>query len=497
MGDESNKPSADVMVRSLGWGIACAIIFLIVFCDGLVPTETEMLEPVQPRTFLAIVFLATLFATCFWFIKRGRGASGASPSNLILVSSLATAVLFLLEFLLQHVDVDAFAIDLVIMALSGIFCGTLLLFWTCRMTICERGSIVSRCCISFLVFGACVLTVAFISSDYRYFVLTFISLASAAFSFTASDSVEDEELVALRRPEDKLHLSVKSSASYGGTAYAIGYCLFIYYGYSGMQAAALVISVSAIAAVAIVVVISRTIHGKGLLPGPIDHWTLPFTAFFFMLVHFVPEHLAQICVIVGITLLFLRYVSRAIDHVLIAQEYKMSNGKICAMTIMPLVSGMLVGICVAIVILASQSMAYSYFGLALMVLILIIASTLSPYGSDPLTMPKKANDSASSDQGSSGDEKGRYADAWIDACDRIVSEASLTNREAEVFRLLARGRSAAIIARSLDISAHTAQSHAYNIYRKVEVDGQQDLIDMVENGFNEAISDSADTKSRI
>ena len=45
----------------------------------------------------------------------------------------------------------------------------------------------------------------------------------------------------------------------------------------------------------------------------------------------------------------------------------------------------------------------------------------------------------------------------------------LTGREAEVLRLIARGRSYSQVAAQLGMSAHTVATHVKNAYRKLEV----------------------------
>lgn len=71
--------------------------------------------------------------------------------------------------------------------------------------------------------------------------------------------------------------------------------------------------------------------------------------------------------------------------------------------------------------------------------------------------------------------------AWEIACDDICSENGLTPREREVFAYLARGRNAEHIAGELVISTHTAKTHTGRIYRKLGINSQQQLIDLVEN----------------
>lgn len=53
---------------------------------------------------------------------------------------------------------------------------------------------------------------------------------------------------------------------------------------------------------------------------------------------------------------------------------------------------------------------------------------------------------------------------------RIMTESAyLTTREAEVLRLLARGRTYAQIGEDLGVSMHTVTSHIRNAYRKLGV----------------------------
>ncbi|MDO5043290.1 MAG: LuxR C-terminal-related transcriptional regulator [Slackia sp.] len=65
-------------------------------------------------------------------------------------------------------------------------------------------------------------------------------------------------------------------------------------------------------------------------------------------------------------------------------------------------------------------------------------------------------------------------------CDVLVEEKALTPRESEIVRLLARGRNAPYIQEKLVLSRNTVKTHVANIYAKVGVHSQQDLIDMVE-----------------
>ena len=63
-------------------------------------------------------------------------------------------------------------------------------------------------------------------------------------------------------------------------------------------------------------------------------------------------------------------------------------------------------------------------------------------------------------------------------CASVARDYGLTPRESEVIVLLAYGRT--LIARDLQIAKGTARTHIENIYRKLDVHKQQELIDLVE-----------------
>ncbi len=71
-------------------------------------------------------------------------------------------------------------------------------------------------------------------------------------------------------------------------------------------------------------------------------------------------------------------------------------------------------------------------------------------------------------------------DRYARACRQITDGFSLTARESEVLALLGRGRTARHIAQSLDMSDATVKTHIAHIYRKLSINSQQQLLDIVE-----------------
>lgn len=65
------------------------------------------------------------------------------------------------------------------------------------------------------------------------------------------------------------------------------------------------------------------------------------------------------------------------------------------------------------------------------------------------------------------------------ACDAVTSRYGLTKREAEVFAMLAQGRTAPYIQKSLFISAGTVNAHIRHIYAKLDIHKREELLDIL------------------
>lgn len=78
-------------------------------------------------------------------------------------------------------------------------------------------------------------------------------------------------------------------------------------------------------------------------------------------------------------------------------------------------------------------------------------------------------------------------DARAVACERLAQKARLTEREAEVFELLARGYTLPGVSDALNISLNTVRSHSKSIYRKLGTNSKQELIALVEREAEEGL----------
>lgn len=80
-----------------------------------------------------------------------------------------------------------------------------------------------------------------------------------------------------------------------------------------------------------------------------------------------------------------------------------------------------------------------------------------------------------------GEAPGGRKRAFQEKCQVVAQKCGLTEREAEVMVLLAKGRTRARIQEELYLSSGTVATHARHIYRKVGVHSKQELLDVIES----------------
>ena len=67
---------------------------------------------------------------------------------------------------------------------------------------------------------------------------------------------------------------------------------------------------------------------------------------------------------------------------------------------------------------------------------------------------------------------------------KLSAEFALTPREVDVVLILAKGRNKERAAEELHLARETVKTHAANVYRKLAIHSQQELIDLIE-GFEQ------------
>lgn len=137
--------------------------------------------------------------------------------------------------------------------------------------------------------------------------------------------------------------------------------------------------------------------------------------------------------------------------------------------------------------LLAESVQMSTVGILCVTVLVVTAFLVIPEGTIAQVVGRRGRLRGERDGEATEEPAAGAADAGARAvpplekrCEALAIERHLTPREGEVLVLLARGRTLAIVMRDLQIAKGTAQTHIENVYAKLGVHKQQELIDLVE-----------------
>ncbi len=137
--------------------------------------------------------------------------------------------------------------------------------------------------------------------------------------------------------------------------------------------------------------------------------------------------------------------------------------------------GLLLGHAIGLAVTFSGVMDYAMLSMAALALVVLLAVIITFAPLSPLAGPaaaKRDEETPSNEDAAGG--------TWQAHCERVAQEAGLSARETEVFMLLAKGRGIEHIQNKLCISGHTVKTHVYNIYRKMDINSREELLDAVD-----------------
>jgi len=191
--------------------------------------------------------------------------------------------------------------------------------------------------------------------------------------------------------------------------------------------------------------------------------------FFFMLPFLAPEQQLLCCLVL---LAILASLDSANLSTLIARSYEHAfpPAQLVAAGRIYLALGKTVGWAVCYAFLPDNFTFPHASAIVLLGLILLLALAVA-------LIPPYVHEVADSDSRGDGGPGGRFAQRLS----RASAKYSLSDREQEVLRFLAKGRHAQYIGNALHISPHTAKTHIYHIYRKMDVNSLEELMDAIEH----------------
>jgi DNA-binding CsgD family transcriptional regulator len=142
--------------------------------------------------------------------------------------------------------------------------------------------------------------------------------------------------------------------------------------------------------------------------------------------------------------------------------------------------GMLVGLALALGFQSDPRTGGNFAIITMMIICLLLGYFLMPRSKAiaEMSIPEGYYPGDSGDSpGGTTVNRGRF----IRRCEKVANTYLLSNRELDVFYLLAKGRNAAYISQKLYIAEGTVNTHTWRIYRKLNIHSQQELMELVDN----------------
>ncbi len=196
------------------------------------------------------------------------------------------------------------------------------------------------------------------------------------------------------------------------------------------------------------------------------------------------------CCAVVISALAYQVITTVYSTCIDSYEFRLHPVQRYSMGSVPNYVGFLVGSALSFVIMVWFPLSERPLEFAMVAFSLVIVVSFVIYGADETEARKRLNKllaSAAATVAELPQQEGETDDGqtFRARCDEVAARYKLTPRESEVLRLLAKGRNAEHIARVLVLSIATVKSHIYHIYRKMDVNSQQHLMDIVDEPAEE------------
>jgi len=363
--------------------------------------------------------------------------------------------------------------------LNGIASACVMLMWANYFCRIPREIIIPSIIMTTFVAGFWYLLVMLFPINIKgvgIYVSLLLSIACISIFLSESTTLS---FISRKESERNIGLDIRTSISLGIAGCAQGYLLHrIIFGQIGE---AIYIVGGAFILCAVLMWVFNRIKGKySLLLAPYFRYALIPSVACFALFPFLDGIALIICEIVLLAILMQHLFSLFVNLSYAIKKYEVQSFYLWVRTHFPTIFGLALGWGTGYTMMALLGVdAYQTFLVVLVfslvfIVLFTVSVTVTPYGCDHLTVPEDY------EHDEENNEYKSVRKAWGKACDIVAQRYRLTPRETEVFLLLAKGRNSKVIERELNISNHTVKSHNYNIYRKMGVESQQELIDTIE-----------------
>lgn len=474
-------------------GFALAIIFIasIVLALMALPHSLSLESDAAPYVgVLGSGFFLGAFLTCVAGMKwrkigtiahrKGQKALAMVTAVIAIVSCAAVVSAFLLRGTLPYIA------GIVGFVLAGIACALLLVLWGIAWSKLDArqadekkalATIAASCALA----GVSILGLSFMPTLWRIAFACICVIASLALHYVCMVTFRESEVIGQNSTLSSFRFHMPNLLQPFSACFAVGICIEIVGSGSFPERVPSVLGLC-IGLAALIVLPFFMTKGKLVHFSTMQRFICTAMVGLMLLMPFCSSPIARAVVLFLLAATLCAYLTCHYNMlVALSYHHRLLEPLHFMQGLTAPFLGMLCGCCVAglLFLIPELNEAFVIDVLnAISVFVIVISQAIAPYVAhqqDVYSIPVQEE--------SDNDKKreSRYGKACKAVCERY----GLTPREQEVFELLARGRNAGHIGKQLYIATNTVKTHSQRIYRKMEINSQQQLIDMVEERVQE------------
>lgn len=423
--------------------------------------------------FVGLCAIVVAFAI---ILKKSDTIAKLDRRRLFAVSLILALPLPALTYVIFAGGAPPLVISYICWGINGLASALIFLMWAHYFSRLSKG-IVASLAISFLIAACWYYIVSFlpvmtrIAGEYLSLPLSIACLTIFVGESVSQDFVSKKESIHIIDP------NIQTLVSLVVTGLAGGYLLHRVVDKQPYEAVYIIGFAIALCAV-LTIGIGKFFGPRALLIAPISRCGFPVLIAGLILRPFVEGSLLALCETVLLAVLIEHGISTFASFSFVMRKHEVQAvylwSQINIMSLLGIAGGWGLSVFADYISVTLNGINATDLVLSLVLVVVFAArASIAPLGMDCLSSKRNFHPEG---EEVDDDQKG----LWHASCQYVADGARLTPRETDVFFFLAKGRSSKIIERELSISNNTVKSHNYNIYRKLGIESQQELIDAVE-----------------
>lgn len=309
--------------------------------------------------------------------------------------------------------------------------------------------------------------------------IAFVVIACSLLAYYLLSRTDKQDLLAMKGFRREPTITLKAALSVGTNGLVYGYVV-VMLALIGLPFVLIAAAAGVLGAGVAVLWAMRRTKSKWDM-GTMQRATVPIVAASILFIPFCDDTGRTICGAIAVGTFAYATLMEWTDLVVSNAEFQLYPVKRYAKGRFAQWTGFTAGALVAFVVFHAYPLTTTQLMLLSCVIAVAIIAAFSLYGADDSETKEALLDvmTGSVDNPPIIDPP-KNAAPFRDRCEAVARQYDLSQREAEVFVCLAKGRNAEYIQQKLFISSNTVKTHIGHVYKKMGINSQQRLIDLVD-----------------